>query len=58
VKPGGAIAAWTYYTPVFDSTIDALIQRLVHDALAAYWDERLHYAVDEFHDLPRARVEI
>lgn len=52
VKPGGALAAWTYYTPVFDSTIDDIIQRLVHDVLGAYWDRRLHYVVDEFHDLP------
>ena len=52
VKPGGVIAAWTYYTPVFDSAIDAIIQRLVHEVLADYWDERLHYVVDEFHDLP------
>jgi ubiquinone/menaquinone biosynthesis C-methylase UbiE len=52
VKPAGAIAAWTYYTPVFDSAIDTIIQHLVHDVLGAYWDERLHYVVDEFHDLP------
>ena len=52
VKPGGVIAAWTYYTPVFGSAIDAIIQRLVHDVLGAYWDKRLHYVVDEFHDLP------
>jgi SAM-dependent methyltransferase len=52
VKPGGAIAAWTYYTPVFGSAIDAIIQRLAHDVLGAYWDKRLHYIVDEFHDLP------
>src|SRR5215213_5453758 len=31
VKPGGTIAAWTYYTPVFGGAIDAVIQRLVHD---------------------------
>jgi len=52
VKPGGTIAAWTYYTPVFDSEIDAVIQRLIHEVLGPYWDERLHYVVDEFHDLP------
>jgi ubiquinone/menaquinone biosynthesis C-methylase UbiE len=52
VKPGGVIAAWTYYTPVFGSAIDAVISRLVHDVLGAYWDKRLHYVVDEFHDLP------
>src|SRR5215217_2893189 len=52
VKPGGVIAAWTYYTPAFDSAIDAIIQRLVNEVLADYWDERLHYVVDEFHDLP------
>ncbi len=52
VKPGGVIAAWTYYTPVFDSPIDAIIRRLAHDVLADYWDERVHYVVDEFHDLP------
>src|SRR5215213_2863696 len=52
VKPEAIIAAWTYYTPVFDSAIDAIIQRLVHEVLADYWDERLHYVVDEFHDLP------
>jgi ubiquinone/menaquinone biosynthesis C-methylase UbiE len=52
VKPGGAIAAWTYYTPVFGSDIDAVVQRLVQEVLGAYWDERLHYVVDEFHDLP------
>ena len=51
-KPGGTIAVWTYYTPVFGSDVDAVIQRLVHDVLNAYWDKRLHYVVDEFHDLP------
>ncbi len=52
VKPGGVIAAWTYYTPVFGNDVDAIIKRLVHEVLADYWDERLHYVVDEFHDLP------
>jgi ubiquinone/menaquinone biosynthesis C-methylase UbiE len=36
VKPGGVIAAWTYYTHVFGSAIDAVISRLVHDVLGAY----------------------
>jgi ubiquinone/menaquinone biosynthesis C-methylase UbiE len=52
VKPGGTVAVWTYYTPELGSDVDAVIQRLVHDILGAYWDERLHYVVDEFHDLP------
>jgi SAM-dependent methyltransferase len=52
VKPGGTIAVWTYYTPIFDSNIDAIIRRLAHDVLGAYWDARVHYVVDEFHDLP------
>jgi SAM-dependent methyltransferase len=52
VRPGGTIAAWTYYTPVFGNDIDAIIEHLAHDVLADYWDERLHYVVDEFHDLP------
>jgi len=52
VKPGGVIAAWTYYTPVFGNDVDVLIERLEHEVLADYWDERLHYVVDEFHDLP------
>jgi SAM-dependent methyltransferase len=52
VKPGGVIAAWTSYTPVFGNDVDALIERLAHEVLADYWDERLHYVVDEFHDLP------
>jgi hypothetical protein len=37
---------------VFGNDIDAIIKRLAHDVLAEYWDERLHYVVDEFHDLP------
>jgi hypothetical protein len=52
VKAGGTVAVWTYYTPVFDNDIDAVIQHLAHDVLGAYWDERVHYVVDEFHDLP------
>ena len=52
VRPGGVIAAWTYYTPVFGNEVDAIIERLAHDILADYWDSRLHYVVDEFHDLP------
>ena len=52
VRPGGVIAAWTYYTPVFGNDVDAIIKRLAHNVLADYWDERLHYVVDEFHDLP------
>jgi SAM-dependent methyltransferase len=52
VRPGGTIAAWTYYTPVFGSEVDDIIRRLAHDILGPYWDERLHYVVDEFHDLP------
>jgi SAM-dependent methyltransferase len=52
VKSGGIIAVWTYYTPVFGNDIDAIIRRLAHDVLKDYWDERLHYVVDEFHDLP------
>ena len=52
VKPGGTIAVWTYYTPEFGGDIDAIIRRLAHDVLGPYWDERVHYVVDEFHDLP------
>jgi SAM-dependent methyltransferase len=52
VKPGGTVAAWTYYTPEFGNDIDAIIHRLVQDVLGPYWDERLHYVVHEFHDLP------
>ena len=52
VKPRRIIAVWTYYTPVFGNDIDAIIKRLAHDVLKDYWDERLHYVVDEFHDLP------
>jgi hypothetical protein len=52
VKPGGAVAAWTYYTPVFGDDIDGMIEHLVDDVLKDYWDERLHYVVDEFRDLP------
>lgn len=51
-KPGGVIAAWTYYTPVFGNAIDGIIWHLAHDILGDYWDERVHYVVDEFHDLP------
>ncbi len=52
VKPGRVIAVWTYYTPVFGNDIDAIIKRLAHDVLKDYWDERVHYVVNEFHDLP------
>ena len=52
VKPGGTLAAWTYYTPVFGGDIDTIIHHLAHDILGAYWDERVHYVVGEFHDLP------
>ncbi len=52
VKPGGTIAVWTYYTPEFGGEIDVIIRHLAHDVLGAYWDERVHYVVDEFHDLP------
>ena len=52
VRSGGVIAAWTYYTPVFGNNVDAMIKRLAHDILADFWDQRLHYVVDKFHDLP------
>lgn len=52
VKPGGSVAAWAYYTPVFGNEVDAIIYHLAHDILGSYWDERVHYVVDEFHDLP------
>jgi SAM-dependent methyltransferase len=52
VRSGGVIAVWTYYTPVFGNNVDAIIKRLAHDILADYWDQRVHYVVDEFHDLP------
>jgi SAM-dependent methyltransferase len=52
VKPGGTVAAWTYYTPEFGNDIDHPIQRLAHEVLGPYWDERVHYVVEEFHDLP------
>jgi SAM-dependent methyltransferase len=52
VRSGGVIAVWTYYTPVFGNNVDAIIKRLAHDILADYWDQRVHYVVDEFKDLP------
>src|ERR671921_2960398 len=39
VRPGGVIATWTYYTPVFGNNVDAIIERLAHDILADYWDQ-------------------
>jgi SAM-dependent methyltransferase len=52
LKPGAIIAAWTYYTPVFDNATNVLIQHLVHDILGSYWNERLHYVFDKFRSLP------
>jgi len=52
VRTGGVIAVWTYYTPEFGTDVDAIIKRMAQDALADYWDQRLHYVVDEFNDLP------
>lgn len=52
LKPGAIFAAWTYYTPVFGDATDTIIQHLAHDILLGYWDERVHYVVEEFHSLP------
>lgn len=36
---------------MFGNDVDTIIEHLVHDVLADYGEERLHYVVKEFHDL-------
>lgn len=52
LKPGAIIAAWMYYTPVFNDATDPIITHLAHDILGQYWNERIHYVFEEFHSLP------
>jgi SAM-dependent methyltransferase len=52
VRPGGVIAAWTYFVPVFNNAIDEIIQHLARDILGEYWDKRVHYVVEELRTLP------
>lgn len=52
VRPGGVIAAWTYFVPVFNNAIDDIIQNFARGILGEYWDKRVHYVAQELRTLP------
>jgi SAM-dependent methyltransferase len=52
LRPGGVIAAWTYYLPQIEPLLDRLLRTYGKDVLAGCWPERFHYVAEEYRTLP------
>ena len=52
LKPGGAIAAWTYHLPRVDARVDPIVARYHGPLLADYWPERVRYVNERYRTLP------
>lgn len=57
-RPGGILAAWTYFFPQIDPAIDPLILRYYWEVLGGYWPERIHYLENGYRTLPFPFTEI
>lgn len=52
LKPGGAIAVWTYHRPQVNPGVDALIAHLEDEVLGGCWPERIRYLREHYQTLP------
>lgn len=52
LKPGGAIAVWTYEKFQADSAIDAMVDRFYEDVVGEYWPPERRYVEAAYRTLP------
>lgn len=52
LRPGGAIAVWTYAATSVDAAVDAVFARLYDDTLGAYWPAERRHVENGYRDLP------
>jgi SAM-dependent methyltransferase len=52
LKPGGALAVWTYYFPKVDARIDGQVREFFETTLAPYADQSRHWIATQYADLP------
>ena len=52
LKPGGVLAVWTYSLIQINPAVDALIERLYHDIVGAYWPPERRHVEDGYRSLP------
>lgn len=51
-RPGGVLAAWTYFFPTISPAVDALLRQFYYDTLAGFWSERLRFVEARYSTLP------
>jgi len=52
LRPGGAVALWTYGATSVDAAIDAVFARLYDDTLGPYWPAERRHVENGYRDLP------
>jgi SAM-dependent methyltransferase len=52
LRPGGVIAAWSYYMFESEPAIDAVMDRYANDILRDYWPEQMHLNQDRYANTP------
>ncbi|MBI5565359.1 MAG: class I SAM-dependent methyltransferase [Chloroflexi bacterium] len=52
LKPGGVIAAWTYYLPRIAPEIDRVVERYDAVVLRDYWSPRIQLLRDKYRSVP------
>jgi len=58
LAPGGALAVWTYNLVRITPEIDALIDRLAYDLIAAYWPPERRWVDEEYRTIPFPFAEV
>ncbi|RPJ01057.1 MAG: class I SAM-dependent methyltransferase [Chloroflexi bacterium] len=50
--PNGILAVWTYYLPVIEPVVDAIVYQYYREVLAGFWPERWQYVDERYQTLP------
>jgi SAM-dependent methyltransferase len=50
-KPGGVVAAWTYFIPEVNDSVDAVLQRYYNDAAEPYCEAAVKLAKDKYRSI-------
>jgi ubiquinone/menaquinone biosynthesis C-methylase UbiE len=58
LKPAGVIAAWTYEVFRAGAPCDAIVDRLYHETIAAYWPPERRYVEEAYRTLPFPWTEV
>lgn len=58
LKPGGVLAAWTYYESSITPDIDRVVRTYQHDIVGEYWSPRVRLVEERYETIPFPFEEI